>query len=64
MPSSSDTPLGAEALIRRLHVLIAETKRCVDDDRLLRAQDKLNYMDGVVLPELEAALSRGSADHV
>ena len=40
-------PLAAsnEALHQKLHVLIAETRRCVDDDRLMRAYDKLTYMD-------------------
>jgi hypothetical protein len=38
-------PQQRDLLIERLHVLIAETRRCIDDHRLVRADDKLNAMD-------------------
>ncbi len=49
-PQEPSAPPSADLtrLVERMHVIIAETKRCIDDDKLLRATDKLNYLNGLV----------------
>ena len=44
------------ALVARIHVLVAEAVRCLDDDKLLRVRAKLDAIEGYAI-ELEAALA-------
>jgi hypothetical protein len=51
---------GPHALIARLHVLLAETLRCLDDGRLDKARGKVAYAD-FQIRELTALLQVSGA---
>lgn len=42
-------------IAQKMHILIAEIRRCVEDDRIMASYRKMNALDALV-KELESAL--------